>query len=79
MKPTYTPVADINTWFNTEDMLACIINHCYCQWCEYVNASERGWLCVFLINIIIKETCAIYIFSAFNIKCVDVYKKEERS
>jgi len=43
----------------TDEMLACILNHCYCQWCDYVCASEQGWLCVFLNDIIIKETYAI--------------------
>ena len=49
MNPIYTPlvysttqlIAVINSWCNTDEMLACILNHCYCQWCEYVNASER--------------------------------------
>jgi len=27
-------------------MLACILNQCYSQWCEYVYASEQRWVCV---------------------------------
>ena len=74
MIPVYTLVmywipyliAVINSWFNTYKMLACNLNNGYCLWCKYVYASERGWLCVILIDIIITEMHAIKSFSVFK-------------
>jgi len=39
-------------------VLVCVLNHCHCQRCEYVYASELGLSYILLFDRIIKETYA---------------------